>query len=68
MYFKGSLFSVGEHIIADVPRSGLEGAAPEDEEKKKEKREKNGGREEEDLHTSYFAVSSNLWYHKCTQI
>lgn len=44
MYFKGSLFSVGEHIIADVPRSGLAGAEPEDEEKKKEKRKKNGGR------------------------
>lgn len=26
MYFKGLLFRVGEHIIADVPRSGLVGA------------------------------------------
>ena len=42
MYFKGWLFSVGEHIIADVPRSGLARARPEDKEKK---REENGGRE-----------------------
>lgn len=34
MCFKGSLFSVGEDIIADVPRSGLMGAEPEDAAKK----------------------------------
>lgn len=42
MYFKGSLFSVGEQIIADVPRSGLVGAGPED--KKKKKNTGRGGR------------------------
>lgn len=45
MYFKGSLFSVGEQIIADVPRSGLVGAGPEDKKKKKKTQEG----EEEDL-------------------
>lgn len=34
MCFKGSLFSVGEDIIADVPRSGLVGVEPEDAAKK----------------------------------
>lgn len=29
LYFKSSLFSVGEDSIADVPRSGLSGAADE---------------------------------------
>jgi len=26
MYFEGWLISVGEHVIADVPQSGLAGA------------------------------------------
>lgn len=43
MYFKGWLFSVGLHITADVPRSGLSGAEPGDDEEKK------GGRGEQRL-------------------
>lgn len=31
LYFKHSVFRVGEDVIADVPRSGLAGAEPEDE-------------------------------------
>lgn len=44
MYFKGSLFSVGERIIADVPRSGLAGAEPEDGGKKREGKKWREGR------------------------
>ena len=35
MYVKGLLHSVGEYIVADVPRSGLAGAGPEDKKGKK---------------------------------
>lgn len=38
--FRSSLFSVGEHVIADVPRSGLAASGPDDDdEKKKQERE-----------------------------
>lgn len=53
MYFTGSLFSVGEHIIADVPRSGLTGARPED---KEERRRKMEDAEEKDLYNRSFAL------------
>lgn len=38
MYFEGWLFSVGEHVIEDVPQSGLDGAGPEDKERKKRRK------------------------------
>lgn len=31
LYFKRSVFSAGEDVIADVPRCGLAGAEPKDE-------------------------------------
>lgn len=61
MYFKGLLFRVGEHAIADVPQSGLAGSGPEDKNKKKKKMQEGEEGEEEDLHNIYFALSSNLW-------
>lgn len=48
MYFKCSLFSVGEHIIADVPRSGLacRSRARGGREEKKEEKTEEGGKED----------------------
>lgn len=44
MYFKGLLFRVGEHAIADVPQSGLGGSGPEDKNKQKKEDAGRGGR------------------------
>lgn len=44
MYFKGLLFRVGEHAIADVPQSGLAGSGPEDKNKQKKEDAGRGGR------------------------
>lgn len=46
MYYKCSLYSVGEHIIADVPRSGLacRSRARGGREKKKKKKRRKGGK------------------------